>query len=503
MSTDKVSNRNRALVYARLSGVEDDELSPEIQIKKCTEIIARDGYIHNAGRDVYQDTDKGMHSARKRDNIPQWYALLERVKADPSIAAVCVYDLQRAFRDVTAMLSEAEQLARSGVTLVRVRGGPIDLHSADGRRRAIDDANNAEYESRKTSERLRDHYQELRDLNINYSHTAPLGLQRTGKRHKVVWSTTDDFKTIVLLCEIYVADDIGSPLIARALNKKGCTWINRKGERVPIKPTTIRKTINTIEKYGPFLPPALYENVLRTREARAGRKRNSPRRELPTLLLRRVLYCSKCKCRYTTMHQQVHVYRGKKQYAYDVYIHRGENCDVEPRTLRAYKINAQVMERLDWLQHLSKEEKQTIVERMCEAPAGEAVDARHLRDKITLQLRNLESAYLAEDFGPLEEARAGYRKRRAELEKRLAELPPESKTRRVGAAFANQQDARTWLDHLTETLALAEIVAPEEANRLMRDLFERIEIDGRNVKTVKYHEEIERWFKGFDRVGKV
>ena len=494
-----------ALPYLRLSGVEADELSPDLQLRSILRQIRAldlhaDARVEDdaiLGDDVYADIEKGMHSAFKRDNMPAWLRLLDRARSDTRVAAVAAYDLSRAFRKIMAMLEETRLLNSFGVHLI-LNGQVVNLDDPHQWAQWVDQAKHAEFESRITTWRLREHYQEMRDLGINYSHTAPLGLQRTGKRHKVQWSTTDDFATIVTLCELYVAQDIGSPLLARALNQRGYTWVNRKGERVPVKPTTIRKTIATIEKYELFLPPDLYANVLRVRAARAGGKQNSQKTVHPPLLLRRVLFCARCGCRYTTMHQQVRDVRIKgkprKLYQYDVYIHRGEHCEVSPRTLRAREVHAQLWERLAWLNDLSEAQTQAIVARMCESPTGDAVDARQLRDKITLQLRNLEEAYLAEDFGPLATARPQYRIRRAQLEKQLAELP-EPKPVPALRQFVNAADARDWLEHLSETMRLGEALAPEEANRLMRDLFERIELDARQIVALQYHSDIQRWLQ--------
>ena len=42
---------------------------------------------------------------------------------------------------------------------------------------------------------------------------------------------------------------------------------------------------------------------------------------------------------------------------------------------------------------------------------------------------------------------------------------------------------------------MGEALAPGEANRLMRDLFERIELDARQIVALHYHPDIHRWLQ--------
>lgn len=488
-----------ALPYLRLSGVEEDELSPDLQLRMNLRTLASYNLTADAGvtdntisgTDVYSDIERGMHSAFKRDNMPGWQRCLERARADARVAAVVAYDLSRVFRNIQAMLEETKRLNGFGVHLI-VNGKVVNLDDPYEWAQWVDQAKHAELESRITTWRLNNHYQEMRNLGINYSHTAPLGLKRTGKRHKVQWSTTEDFPTIVLLCELYTTNDWGSPRLARELNRRGCTWVNRHGERGPVKETTVRKTIGTIEKYQPFLDPVLYAAVLRTRAAREDHRANSAAFHHPVPLLRSLLTCAHCGGRYSVMHQQVRDKAYDRTYWYEVYLHRWEHCNTPLRSARAPQVNLQVLERLAALQTLSDADRSRIAAQMAAGPMGPTIDARQLREKLMLQLRNLEDAYLAEDFGPLDAARPLYRKRRAALEKELAELaaaqPPET-----FLAFRTEVDARAWLENLLETLAVAEELAPADANRLMRNLFARIVLDGKEVKALEYHPEIAKW----------
>ena len=94
-----------ALPYLRLSGVEADELSPDLQLRSILRQIRAldlhaDARVEDdaiLGDDVYADIEKGMHSAFKRDNMPAWLRLLDRARSDTRVAAVAAYDLSRAF----------------------------------------------------------------------------------------------------------------------------------------------------------------------------------------------------------------------------------------------------------------------------------------------------------------------------------------------------------------------------------------------------------------------
>lgn len=491
-----------ALSYLRLSGVEDDELSPDLQLRSILRHIRSLGLDADAhieqdtitGEDVYADITKGMHSAFKRDNMPAWLQLIERARRDTRVAAVVAYDLSRAFRQIMAMLEETKLLNSFGVHLI-LNGQIVNLEDPHQWAQWVDQAKHAEFESRITTWRLKSHYNEMRDLGINYSHVAPLGVRRTGKRHKVKWETTEDFKTILLLCELYSKEDIGSPNLARELNLRGATWINRKGKRGSVKPTTVRNTINTIEKYREFLPADLYANVLRVRAARSNRKGNGPRTKHPPMLLLRLVHCARCGSRHTT-NQGIHFTTGaasKAKLPRPVYVHSPQHqaCNSSPKWVSAKVLHEQFWARLAPLATLSDSDKTEIAERMMQPATSSVLDTRHAREKLLLQLRNLENAYLNEDFGRLDEARPYYRQRRRELEKQLAELP--APVTIAPQRFASEEDARVWLDELVETLMLSESLAPEQANRFLRSLFLKVEVDGAEVKKLKYHPDLEGW----------
>lgn len=487
-----------ALTYQRLSGVEGDEVSPEIQRRANLRVVQQLGFQcmeahHTRGGDIYEDTEKGMHSAYKRTNIPDWDALIERARSDKRVGVVVAYDMQRAFRNVRAMLDEAELLNSFGVKLIRARGGEVDIQSADGRRRAIDDANAAEYHSRKTSELLRDNYAWLREEGIMYTHKPGMGLKRSGKNAGVKWETNEEFSTIVRMCEIYSEFDVGSPTLARKMNAEKLTWVNLKGERVRVKPTTVRNAINTIEKYEKFLDQELFANVIRVRTARAGRKGNSPKTRHDPLLLRKLLVCARCGGHYTTIHNFTFkkTTGERKKWSYYVHAPNEAGCDNSKKAPSSNSLHEQFWKRIAKIEDLSVEDRNAILDRMVQPPSPAVLDTRHAREKLTTTLRNLEAAYLAEDFGPLDKARAFYRKQRAQLEREIAELPPPPKI--VPARFDDRDDAAIWLDNLVETLILGESLAPEEANRLMRSLFLRITMDGAELKDIDYQPEIAGW----------
>lgn len=465
-----------ALPYQRLSGVEGDEISPQIQLKANLRTIQQLGLTcdprpHTEGGDVYQDADKGLHSAYKRDNIPDWLALIERARTDPRVAAVVVYDTSRAFRNVRAMLEEAEQLHAIGVKLIRTRGGEVDLHSADGRRRAIDDANAAEYESRITSERLRAHYAELRDLDVYFSHIEPMGLRRSGKVPNVLWTTTEDFPTIVLVCELYADAEMGCERIAAELRRRGVTWLTRKGIRNPnVSPRTIHNVIRKIEKYKPFLDPSLYARVVETRSKRAWRKSNHRALKYPSLLLRGVLVCGYCGLKYRTT--TLRATRGYKTSGglERLYFHPPATlCKVRRAYVSAWKIDSQIWRCLDFLNDLSDADKDDIARRIVTPREPlPALDLRQHRERLEQRLRGYEQMCADGDI-----SREQFRVYKNQIESELRSLPPPADPPRTTFTF---ESARELVEHLQSALRDSAEMAPNQLNQLMRLLFQSVPI---------------------------
>jgi hypothetical protein len=90
--------KTRALVYVRKSMVRErrDEISPERQLANCLEAVQKHGW-HTEPSDIYRDAE-GHRSGRSEDHRPAWQALKERVRLDPSVAAVVVNSLDRGSR---------------------------------------------------------------------------------------------------------------------------------------------------------------------------------------------------------------------------------------------------------------------------------------------------------------------------------------------------------------------------------------------------------------------
>lgn len=308
--------RDTALGYLRLSGVESDELSPDIQLKRILQLAREQGLALEIDIDLYRDTDKGMHSARKRTNIPQWYALYQRALTDPRVAAIYIYDLRRGFRSVKHLIQEAEALNAAGVKIMRAKGGEIDMTTAEGRKRAIDEVNAAEFESRITTERLKEHYDELRELDVYFSHHSPIGLQRQGTKHKVVWTADANMPSIVALCRIY--GEGNSPKeVTKSLAEYGVTWTDKNGVVRPFVLRTVEKVIRRLEIYKPFLSPEVYADALFEREQRSHPNYSKRRAKYKPLLLKGVLICSRCGAHLTA------TYARNRQGEYlDIYRHR-------------------------------------------------------------------------------------------------------------------------------------------------------------------------------------
>lgn len=352
-------SKHLALSYARLSGVRNDPLSPKIQIKRNHETIIKLGLSYNPNRytdggDVYPDDERGQHSAFKRTNLPAWDAVMERVRTDTQqIRYVVAYDMARAFRNVMAMLQHADELLTYGVNLYLTTGGMVDVATADGRRRAIDDANAAEYHSRKTSELIRGHNQSLKAEGVYIYHRGRYGVTRiqgeTDERD-AKWVPNDDLPNLVEFLQRYAEGKKGWNSICPEMFRTGVTWLNSANERSEPVPDTLRKLVRGIDFYRPFLDedyPGLIDRVKEVAARRKDHQGNGRQfRSHPPPLLAGALYCH-CGKRFECGSSSYQSVKSGERHHYLNYTHKNTSCTVRPRTLTVSQINAKFLSRLE------------------------------------------------------------------------------------------------------------------------------------------------------------
>lgn len=463
-------SRYRGLNYARLSGVKNDPLSPHIQIKRNHETMLKLGCTcdptrYEQGGDVYADDSKGHHSARFRDNIPAWDNLILRAKSDPEIQYVVAYDMARAFRNVVAMIQHAEELLGIGVKLYLTKMGLVDVATADGRRRAIDDANSAEYESRKTSERLSEHYTTLKEEGVYLSHRDQFGLKRINgvdDERDAKWEATADIVHIQNAIALRATGKYGWQRIAEILHKEnGLMWINQSNERSLPTGQSFRILMKRIDLYAPFLDPALLEQAKAVEADRANHHANGRPNTHPRLLLARSVYCE-CGTLFETSYAKSTINQNGDKKLYARYAHsRTVKCSAKPRVLPANNLNSRFFKHLEQIEWTKKQRRETL--------ANYVKQSLPTPKPPPLRTNDAEISKLAKLFAEGKLSREQFTMRLEALEK-----PAPPPTLEVVAPRLSADKLAELLDeipHLVNALREASVLEPDQANDTIRKLF--------------------------------
>lgn len=460
-------------------------MSPDSQ-RKLVEILQKerarvtDWRPYQDGGDLFADTDKGQHSAYKRDNIPAWNALEKRVESDPTVADVAAYDASRCYRNVAEAIAGAKRFHKYGVQLVFGREGPVDLDSADGEYRFIDAANRAQYESRKTTERLRVTYDQWRERGLYMGHKPPCGLKLVGTRYDRHLEQSDEkpkgcphtyFATVVRWLELY-RSGLGMGRAAQHLNAEGYKWHGPHGEPVVVKAQRLNDTLIRLRLYQPFLDPKLYRACMRLRGERAGGKANHAPQKYPALLAQRVIRCDRCGARLSVYNHRTpygKVWRG--------YRHGANGCAWSDRLIAESYVAPRVWIQLERLERIPFSDVEAAWKRV-ERPARRT-DARAEKqaelERLRGTLAGIDSALL--DAGFSEESKARYRVKLKDVERRIKEVEGE-----LAAIPATSEELPLSRDELRElwgnlTRVLKRRAEPNVVNAVVRAVFERITVD--------------------------
>jgi hypothetical protein len=465
-----------------MSGVERDELSPDIQLKINLRAVKNLGLETDArlendsivGSDVYADVEKGMHSAFKRDNMPAWLRLIERARTDEKVGAVVAYDLSRVFRNIGAMLEETKLLNSFGVNLI-LNGKIVNLQDPHEWAMWVDQAKHAEFESRITSWRLLGHYQELRDLGIYFSHSAPFGLTRKGSKHKVVWETNEDFFVVETMFRLFASGKYSHENLAEEMNRMGLYWRNKQKEKVRLQTRTVQEALFRMDRYKPFIDPILYAEVEREKQRRS---KGSPKiRNFVTArsLLQSLCYCAVCGSPFYVSHRS----QNPKAHARkDYYFHKiGMFCRERPTLVGAPELEQQFYYWFDeWRAELEAHQDEIIAYLMKPNQDLARNENGIQREALKKKLRNLEEMRADGEI-----SKARFLEMKKQVEDQLAKLDPEKKEEPQGVPRGmSEAQARAFFSNITKSLY------ERMDNASLRKLVKRIEIRHAHIVNVEW-----------------
>lgn len=470
MSRKVQSHRYLACIYVRLSQQGEQEESIDRQLQLCTQRAKERGWQYV----IYREPP-GARSGYYESRRPAWKQLLKDLKARDDIAAVIVADIARASRNLKLGVEFVNFLLEHDIEFVSLKE-EIDLKTAAGRLtfNILSAAN--QWFRDDISERKKRGYR-ARDPNIYASNVHPYGLKRTGKYPNIKWETTPDFTTVVELFELYVSGR-GAIYIAQELDRRGRTWINRKGQRTRISYHTVGKVIRAAERYRPFLNPTLLAQVVSTRNRKHTDRHTLTLHKHPSLLLRGLLYCSVCGRRYKT---GTMVYpRRYGQYVYQFYTHTRLVCEKVKRCVHAKRIDKLLLDELKFLDNLSDDLKQTIVYRLTHPQEPRTtVDYRVKRQALLAKIEGLIEMRAAKDIS-LDE----FRRHKSEAEQQLAELPDDQPP---PAAPLSAETAWYLVNSLYRSVYVAATTDTEQGNLFLRTFIQRIEFDGTRIVQIQWH----------------
>ncbi len=224
--------RRIALVYGRKSFVRNRavSLSVEKQVEYCLADVERRGLTP----EVYRD-DKGHRSGRYEKTRPEWLRVKQRLK-DPDVAALVVYEFDRASRSVRDSADLIEACQGFGVAIISIQDH-IDTTNGIGSDEItyiLMKAVWSQRESDKSSERQKDRVRYLKSKGVYWGDT-PFGSIRVGLdagAHMVRNAPHDE--TVRALMELY-ATGLSPQAVRDELNQRGYIHLDRKGNPVPFR----------------------------------------------------------------------------------------------------------------------------------------------------------------------------------------------------------------------------------------------------------------------------
>jgi len=452
--------RNLALCFLRLSSRGKQEISIDMQRNRCAAECERLGLVP-----VFYEEGLGRHSANTRKNLPEWDKLYKRALTDPAVYCVMGYDHERAFRNVSAARQSAEQLAKVGVKLIFTVSGEVDTTTAHGKMVYTMQAAFAEHYSNYVSEKLYDHFAELKAEGVYAGHRAPQGLKRVGKAKQVKLEKSDDLKTIEEWFTLYTTQDIGTPRGAAILTAAGFKWRNRQGELREVSADDLVTALANLEMYKPHLAPALYRAVKRRKAQRAQHRANGNQTIHPPLLLRGILFCAACGAPYVCTHQV-----NRAGNLVSTYRHRRRVHCASVRCPAATLVERLVWSKLatiEWTDEL----KRSIVSALVTPPdLSQVLDLKQARDKLAQRLKGFQVMLADGDI-----SRAQFLQFKSEIERDMEQLP--EITVPVSDPLS-EEEAWRLVEDIVHFLSNPELGTPQAKNKAMQVVFEKVILSG-------------------------
>jgi site-specific DNA recombinase len=159
-------------IYARISADPDNTADGvRRQEAACRKLAASRGFT---AVEVYVDNDTSAVAASR----PEYGRLL--ADAAGRVALVIAWTASRLYRAVTDQDAMRALLSATGTELETVKGGRVDLASADGRMRARDDASRAQWELELIKERTLAAKVDAAEQGLWRGGRVPLGYRRAG-----------------------------------------------------------------------------------------------------------------------------------------------------------------------------------------------------------------------------------------------------------------------------------------------------------------------------------
>ncbi len=460
-----------AVSYARLSLTgEGTEPTLAFQHKRNVEFLTELGYT--VPKSNLFSEPKGHRSGRF---IQQRPAMRELVARLDEYSAVAVFDFSRFARNFRFAFDFVDKAAKSDVKLYNTSNRKeITIRNASEYIETGIQAMFSEYESMQGSDRMKNAYARARENGWVYHRRPPLGLKVIGSKNERRFEKAPDFKTVIAFLEL-ATQGTSAEESAKILRGKGHKARNLKGQSVPLQPYHLRKIIQILSVYKPFVPESLYNAARRRLSERSHHQSNAPLQKHPLGILKGILCCASCGRKWRTNYARNHQTGWFASYVHGY----GYLCENNRRVTR-HKLDSQVLIMLNAVAKRISEQPEIINAVIAQLNA-KAEYTTGADDKAALQRQLHNLRVLISQGDMTAEDLADFHSQKKEIESQLAKLGevPKAKEVTFGEWELRQllAQSQTWV-----TLAESD---PSSLNLILRDLFERITVDRKNVLRFK------------------
>lgn len=463
--------RTKCAVYARLSQQGEGEESIARQVEMGTAYAQARQWAA-----VLYVEPKGYRSGYYEHKRPAWQQLKKDLAQSEEFIAVVVADFARASRKVEHFFGFVEFLQTRGIQFVSLKE-QVDASTAAGRALLGMIAVFNQFYRDDVSERKKRQFK-YRDPKVYAPNRAPLGLKRTGKYPALQWETTDEFRFVVEMLELY-AEGRAAAAVAKQMRARGHTWTALRNSVAPTE-ITVRNVVNKVERYAAFLDAALLYRVQAERERRGGRRANGNNVKHPLSVLRHLVRCDACGARFYTRWRLTRAGSDWSHYA-----HPPNDCAFANQNVKAQKLDAQFWQRFDWLDQLTDTDLDYIAQRIVErATVTPEPDALLRRDKLLTRLAGYEQMRADGDI-----TRERFLQVKAETERELFDLNARAvvaNARRVPVTYAAVRAQLSDLRAVFKSQAAADW---QRTNLLLHTLIQAVRVRDRALAGLDYKTE--------------